>query len=99
MQGGNHGEALKKFTEALKLPPEDKKCLCYAGLAAYMAGDYNMAARSWGELLGLEPGDWKVRAKLIQAYQSLGDLKARDKNRDILLAMRRKGGDKELARA
>ncbi len=99
MQGGNYGEALKKFSEALKLSPEDKKCLYNAGLAAYMAGNFNMAARSWEELLGLEPGDWKVRAKLIQTYQSLGDLKARDKNRDILLAMRGKGGDKELARA
>jgi tetratricopeptide (TPR) repeat protein len=56
------------------------------------------ALTAWQAYRRLEPDDWRVRAKLIQTYQALGDTAQRDRERAALLELRRSGTDAELAR-
>jgi tetratricopeptide (TPR) repeat protein len=53
---------------------------------------------AWQAFRRLEPDNWHGRAKLIQAYQALGDTVQRDRERAALLELRRSGTDAELAR-
>lgn len=43
------------------------------------------------------PNDWKVRAKLIQTYQSLGNIEARDRERTNLITLWKSGEVKDLS--
>ena len=56
------------------------------------------ALSAWQRYRQLQPGDWHVRAKLIQAHQALGDTVGRNLERDALLALRATKKDKALAR-
>lgn len=74
MDQKNYQGAYDKYVEVLKVFPEDSSILFNAGMAAFNVSKFDLATGHWKVLKQLEPLDWHVRAKLIQAYQALGKL-------------------------
>lgn len=97
MEQRRYAEALARYREGLRHLPDDPSLLYNASTAAVLVGDFATAAPYLKQLVGVYPNDWQSRAKLIQTYQALGDLKARDVQRVALFDLRRRGGgeDKE----
>ena len=71
LEQGKHAEALTHYKKALALLPKEPAILFNAGMAAFGSKDFNTAVDLWKQLKQLEPSDWHLRAKLIQAYQAL----------------------------
>lgn len=97
MNKEQYAEALATFRKALAVRPGDPALQYNGGLAAYLSGDSASAAELWERLRKAAPADWQVRAKLVQAYQALDKLDARDEARKELFALRAAGADSELA--
>jgi len=89
-------EALARYREGLAKTPDSPELLFNGGMAAFMSKDFATAEKLWKSLTELDPDDWQARAKLIQAYQALGDLKARDDQRRKLLDLRKSGRSEDL---
>jgi len=96
MEQGEHAEALTHYKKALAILPKEPAFLFNGGLAAYGSKDYLLAADLWTQLKVVDPTDWHVRAKLIQAYQALSKLSDRDVQRAELFEMWKKGNPAEL---
>jgi tetratricopeptide (TPR) repeat protein len=96
MEQRKYKEALARYQDALAKTPDSPGILFNGGLAAYMSKDYAIAEKLWKSLTELDPDDWQARAKLVQAYQALGDLKARDEQRRKLLDLRKSGKSEDL---
>ncbi len=62
----------EELTEALRADPKDSSALYNLGLLNYLEGNYDDAVKHWKALKSLEPLDWQIRAKLIQAYWGAG---------------------------
>ena len=90
-----YAEALARYREGLEHLPSDPSLLYNASTAAVIVGDFTAAAPYLKQLVGLFPDDWQSRAKLIQTYQALGDLKSRDAHRALLFDLRRQGGGED----
>ena len=89
-------EALSRYQEGLVKIPDSPGLLFNGGLAAFMNKDFATAEKLWKSLTELDSDDWQARAKLVQAYQALGDLKARDEQRQKLLDLRKSGKSEDL---
>lgn len=89
---GKYAEALARYREGLRHVPDDTSLLYNGGTAALIAGDYAAAVGMLKQVRETYPEDWQTRAKLVQAYQGLGDLKARDAERAALFDLRKHGG-------
>jgi tetratricopeptide (TPR) repeat protein len=87
-QEGRHAEALQAFRDALETKPDDPTLLFNAGLSAYLSGQFAPATAYWTRLKKLTPQDLQVRAKLVQAYEALGNSTARNAERAELFALR-----------
>jgi tetratricopeptide (TPR) repeat protein len=98
MEQRKYAEALARYREGLQHFPSDPALLYNASTAAVIVGDFQTAAPYLKQLVGLYPEDWQSRAKLIQTYQALGDLKARDTHRSLLFDLRRRGGGEDKER-
>jgi len=96
MEQRKFSEALARYKEALAILPDDPSLLFNGGLAAFSSKDYAQAADLWKHLKAVDPSDWHVRAKLIQAYQALGRLPERDAERAELFEMWKAGKNAEL---
>jgi tetratricopeptide (TPR) repeat protein len=96
MEQRKFSEALARYKEALLILPDDPSLLFNGGLAAYSSKDYAQAADLWKRLKAVDPSDWHVRSKLIQAYQALGRLPERDAERAELFEMWKAGKNAEL---
>jgi tetratricopeptide (TPR) repeat protein len=83
-----YAEAVEKYGEVLKIDSKHANALYNGGLAAYLGGKPADAAALWERLRAIKPDDLPLLAKLVQAYQSAGDLKKRDACRDALLKAR-----------
>lgn len=92
MNQGRHSDALARYKDALKHLPDDPSLLYNGSTAAIIIGDFTTAAGYLKKLVVAYPEDWQVRAKLIQTHQALGDLKARDAEREALFELRKRGG-------
>jgi len=66
----------KDLIEALRKNPKDPQALYNLGLMNYLDDDFGGAAKHWKTLKALQPSDWQVREKLIQAYWGAGQKKA-----------------------
>jgi tetratricopeptide (TPR) repeat protein len=93
---GKHAEALVLYEKILVEAPDATGVLYNAGLAAYMCGKYEVGAKHWKRLKTLDPNDWQVRSKLVQAYQALGKKELRDKEIKDLHKLRKDSEDEEL---
>lgn len=89
-------EALARYKEALLILPNEPALLFNGGQAAYNSKDYAQAAELWKRLKAVDPSDWHVRAKLIQAYQALVKLSERDTERADLFELWKSGKNAEL---
>jgi tetratricopeptide (TPR) repeat protein len=87
-----YAEALARYREGLRHLPDDTPLLYNASTAALLVGDFEGAAPYLKRLVTKDVDDWQSRAKLIQVYQALGDLKARDAERAALFDLRKRGG-------
>ncbi|MBI3832239.1 MAG: hypothetical protein HY291_22140 [Planctomycetes bacterium] len=96
MEAGKPAEALAKYKLAFEKDPKHQETLYNGGLAAFLSGDFKTAAEWWKRLKEKAPDDWRLRAKLIQAYQALNDAKARDAERAELFALRAKSKDEDF---
>lgn len=96
MRQRKYKEALALYQEGLAKIPDSPGFLFNGGLAAFMIKDFSTAEKLWKSLSELDPDDWQSRAKLVQVYQSLGDLKARDEQRQKLLDLRKSGKSEDL---
>jgi hypothetical protein len=67
------------------------------GMSAAEVGNYDEALHAWLSNRELAPNNWQTRAKLVQAYQALGNLKARDQERADLVALWQAGTDQQLS--
>jgi tetratricopeptide (TPR) repeat protein len=94
-----HNEALEKYQRVLATDPDNHVALFNAGLATYLLGRPEQSVAYWARLKELVPEDWRVRSKLIQAYQALGRGRERDDERAGLLQLRSVTQDEELRRA
>jgi tetratricopeptide (TPR) repeat protein len=68
------------------------------GIAASEVGNHQEALAAWQAYRQARPELWEARAKLVQAYQALGDVAARDRERAELVALWKSGTDPELAK-
>lgn len=91
MEEKKFAEALEQYRIALEIIPQDPALLFNGGLAAYSGRVYAEAEEYWKRLKGIEPEDWHVRSKLVQAYQALGKLEKRDEERRELFELRKTG--------
>jgi tetratricopeptide (TPR) repeat protein len=96
----------KRFREAIPYYqityhafPQSEGVLWNLGLATAEIKDFSEALKYWLRLRQHAPNNWRVRTKLIQAYQALGNTDARDRERAALFELRRSSPvDSELAR-
>ena len=88
MEKRQYSDALIQYNAALVADPDDQSLLYDAGLASYLSKDYASAKNYWTHFIQIEPDNWRVQAKLVQTYQALGDLKARDNTRHALFKLR-----------
>lgn len=91
-------EALTRYKEGLTSAPDETSLLYNGGLAAFQCKQYPVAVELWRHLKGLDPTNWQTRAKLIQAYQALGNLPEREKERAALFDLRQHDSRGELAK-
>lgn len=98
MEKKEYARALEVYEKALNLAPEHASSLFNGGLAAFLAGKPERASELWERFKALEPDDWQVRAKLVQAWQARGMKEQRDREREGLLALRASGRNAELNR-
>lgn len=91
-------EALAAYKEALAKDPKNPALLYNAGLAGHMSGNPKDAVLFWSQLKEIEPTDWQLRTKLIQAFDAAGQKKERDAERAGFIKLRRDTRDKSLKR-
>jgi len=96
MEQRKPAEALTRYREAIAILPNEPAILFNGGLAAYGSKDYALAADLWKRNKSVDPSDWHVRAKLIQAYQALDKLAERDAERTELFELWKAGKLAEL---
>ena len=80
---------MKLYDQILQESPREN-VLWNAGMAAYFNGDGTRAAEYWTRLKSSSPLDWRVRAKLIQAYTLSGETDKAQSEHKELLALEKK---------
>lgn len=98
MEENKYCDAMNRYQEGLTSVPDDRSLLSNGGVAAYFCRQFGVALELWSHLKALDPGDWRVRAKLVQTYQALGRLTERDAERRALFELREQGTNSELAK-
>jgi hypothetical protein len=96
MERGQFAEAVP-ILESLARHHRTENVLWNLGISASEIGAHDKALSAWREYRQLAPDDWRGRAKLIQAHQAVGDLKARDDQRAELLVLWQEGKDADLS--
>ena len=89
MKAEDYQQALDGYRQLLAIERRGS-VLWNAGMAAYFLNLPKEAKGYWKELKAANPGDFAVRAKLVQVYQQLGDTVARDAERVALKNLRAK---------
>lgn len=96
-QAGRYEEAVEHYEACIAAGGLSSNVLWNAGTAALLAGNGEKAVDFYGRVRELEPDNWRVRAKLIQAYQLNQQLEERDRERTSLVeAWKEAGPESEL---
>lgn len=90
------GPTKEELLAALRADPSNSVALYNLGMLNYLADDFEDAAQYWKTLAGLEPTDWEVREKLIQAYWGLGNSEAANAEIAVLREAYQSGKHLEL---
>lgn len=86
----------EELQDTLNKDPKNSWALYNLGLLTYLEDDFNGAAKHWKALKELEPADWQVRGKLIQAYRAAGENKSANEEITQLRKARESGKYDEL---
>jgi hypothetical protein len=89
----------EELNAALKENPENRSALYNLGLLSYMSGTPEESIDPWIKLERLEPHDWQLKAKIIQAYSASGQNKEREKRIKELQSLRSSGKYPDLNEA
>src|SRR5262245_24405593 len=84
---GRHAEARTYFMVVVAKVPDHSPTLWNLGLINAAIGEHAEALKYWLAYRRVAP-DWNVQAKLVQTYQALGDVAARDRERQALYDLR-----------
>ena len=95
MEKGLFAEAVP-ILEALAGEYENEDIFWNLGLAATEIHANDKALNAWLGYRRVAPNDWRGRAKLVQAYQAVGNLKGRDEERAALINLWEMGKDANL---
>ena len=98
MEKGRFKEAIPFLKEAEKVFSDNSSVLWNLGLASAEVQNHRDALSCWQKYCRFKPGDWMGIAKLVQAYQALGDFNARDREIKELYARRAASKDSDLAK-
>lgn len=96
-EAGRYEQAVAKYEEALKLEPKHSDALYNAGMAAHLGGKPAKAAEFWQRLKVDRPEDFQLHAKLVQAYEAVGDSVKRDRTRAEIKVLHSKLDEKTRA--
>jgi tetratricopeptide (TPR) repeat protein len=99
MEKGQHKKAIPYLERVQKELPDDPSVLWNLGLALAETGAHSKAVETWRSYRRAAPDDWLARAKLVQGYQALGDLKARDDEIKSLYDYRENSSDSKVKAA
>ena len=109
-QQNHYDKALIEYKKVLAIMPDDISILWNCGTASFFAKEYPFSLQCWQRLRVLIPqvigapqeGDTftvaKVTGKMIQVYQAMGDKAGRDKERAVLVQMRKSHTDPSLTK-
>jgi len=84
-----YADSIPCFLIAHHADPQHPAVLWNLGIASAEVGAPDQALKYWLAYRRAEPDDWRGLTKLVQAYQALGDISARDKTRETLIELRR----------
>lgn len=98
MAKGRYKESIPFLKRAESEYPKNPSLLWNLGIANAAVAQHHDALEAWLRYMKAEPGDWKARAKVIQAYQALGDFKSRDLAITELYLSRKRGDDANLSK-
>jgi tetratricopeptide (TPR) repeat protein len=99
MAKGEYKRAIPYLIRVQTDAPVDTSLLWNLGLAYAATGEHRRAVETWQSYRRIAPDDWLARAKLIQGYQALGDLKARDGEIKSLYDYRENSSDPKVKTA
>jgi len=88
-ESGHHEAAIPCLLIAYQTYSNSPSVLWNLGIAKAEVGNSADALKYWLAYRVVEPNDWRAYEKLIQTHQALGDVAARDKEREALFELRR----------
>ena len=97
-QAGDHAAAIPYFERAAEAYPYHQGVLWNLGVSNAAVGNDQRALDYWQLYGEHHPDDWRWRAKIIQAYQALGDLPDRDRERRALFEARKEAPEGSVLR-
>ena len=80
-----HREAIAFFLIANQAQPDSVGVLWNLGISSAEIGEHREALKYWQAFRKQRPQEWRGLAKLVQTYQALGDIAARDRERAALI--------------
>jgi tetratricopeptide (TPR) repeat protein len=96
---GRYEEALALYQQIIAREPSAKLSYCRAGTAAAGAGSLAQAIGYYQTCERLLPDSIEPRAELVKLYQIVGDMAARDRERENLLALHKVSDDPQVKAA
>jgi len=96
MQKRDFNQAIPYLKRVQKDLPDNPATLWNLGIALVETGEHQKAAETWRSLRKVAPDDWRAISKLVQAYQALGDIKARDAEIKVLYQFRESSSDPKV---
>ena len=99
MQKRQFKEAVPYLKQAEKAFPTTPSVLWNLGIASAELANHAEALNYWEKYRKAKPEDWKAIPKVIQAFQAMGDTRARDREIKALYDRRAKDPDPDLRKA
>jgi tetratricopeptide (TPR) repeat protein len=92
----DYKRAIPYLIRVQKDVPDNSSVLWNLGLAFAATGEHSKAIQTWQSYRRIAPDDWQARAKLVQSYQALGDIKARDEEIKSLYEYHKNSSDPKV---
>jgi len=96
MDKKEYGPAIPYLQQLQTEYPDNHAVLWNLGIAFVETNENAKAAETWKRLQQVAPDDWRAISKLVQAYQALGDIKARDNEIKKLYEFRKNSPDPKV---
>lgn len=89
MKKGQYKDAVPYLERVQREYPDNASVLWNLGIAQAETGNHREAVKIWQRYRKITPNEWQVVAKLVQAHQAAGDIKARDEALQELYDLRK----------